>query len=154
LIAQCGDNQDADSEESFSCNTAICLDCALRYFDQVEARGQPLETCDFCGHSLLIQKATPEKSPSKHFKFNPTNISNIEELDAEYEDSADKKGGQLTNRDIDIFGQRSISKTEHSDTCIKKIPQLRTLLIRDASNPEKEELKLFAKESVVGGPSN
>lgn len=40
--------------EAFSCNSALCLDCALTYINQVEESEEPVTHCGICGHCLLI----------------------------------------------------------------------------------------------------
>lgn len=43
LIVQCGDVQATDPQDSFSCNSAICLECSLKYYQMVLDRDMPVE---------------------------------------------------------------------------------------------------------------
>lgn len=51
---QCGNSQALDPEERFSCNSAICLECSLKYYQLVADSETPVEQCNMCGHSLVI----------------------------------------------------------------------------------------------------
>lgn len=55
LIVQCGNSLVFEAEERFSCNSAICLECSLKYYDMVLQTGEPIKQCNMCGNSLLIQ---------------------------------------------------------------------------------------------------
>jgi hypothetical protein len=43
LIVQCGNSSALDADERFSCNSAICLECSLRYYESVLQSSEPVQ---------------------------------------------------------------------------------------------------------------
>ena len=62
--------------DDFSCNSAICFDCAQKYYEYVQDSGEVVQGCVMCGQSLCMQD-------SSLINVSQEGLGYIEELDAE-----------------------------------------------------------------------
>ena len=59
-----------------SCNSSICLECAIEFYQFMTESEDAIHECGFCGRSLAV------KNDGRATRF-----SNIEELEAEQDES-------------------------------------------------------------------
>jgi len=195
------ENSDSGDQEVFSCNSAICLECAVGDYEAIQENDQPVDQCIMCGHSLIINKLkAAEEERTKlagnsikvDLKFtkqsaqqqsqilpipegdNPmavgslaleSNFSNIEELDAENDESSvenshskkkctspDMKFSEVDQTDRSLKATEENTHIMSSELILHNQLSgdiiLENIIIRDATAQEKEELKILAEESV------
>ena len=149
LIAQCS------ADNSNSCNSSICLQCANEFYEFMAEQDQPIQECGFCGNSLIL-----ESEESKDFQLSfdqntnqnlpqDSRFSNIEEVDAENETESDAQSAirEETYQKIQQTpGYRPINGQQSTKS--QQCQNLDNLIIRDATDSEMQELKEQAIRAV------
>lgn len=151
LVAQC-----STQEQISSCNSPICMDCSLEFYQFMKDSEDAIHECGFCGKSLVL-----ERDPVNGLQLLPqdSRFSNIEELDAEYQDDSlggieFPENGSESERSQDIEGIQKVNTTEttergaHQQKDVLRSPykkELDNMIIRDATAEEKEQIMIQTK---------
>lgn len=148
LVVKCSANDD------ISCDSQICLTCALELFEFLESNNKMIEECGFCGRFLGGRSKAKRHATGMCF-------SNIKECDEEQEQDTEEddmrsKGSdqnqiefQHSSPDIDTEGDESVAR-EASSRSEQNLDgrEFETLVIRDANQQELAHFKEQMKEHL------
>ena len=124
-----------------SCNSSICLECAIEFYQFMTESEDAIHECGFCGRSLAV------KNDGRATRF-----SNIEELEAEQDESKgeiefpnddtspdfnENDQSHHGEKDLETEGSQMSSMRSNQNILMKPYKtELEHMIIRDATEEE------------------